>query len=57
MDEDEVDEAPHQACQAREHIMDEGTRQCCQHRACGDKDLHELYAMSKKSEGQQRRTR
>ena len=30
--------------------MDEGTRQCCQHRACVDWDLHELYAMSKKSE-------
>ena len=31
--------------------MDEGTQRCCQHRACIDKDLHELYAMSKKSEG------
>ena len=30
--------------------MDEGTRRCCQHRACVDRDLHELYAMSKKSE-------
>ena len=30
--------------------MDEGTRRCCQHRACVDWDLHELYAMSKKSE-------
>ena len=29
--------------------MDEGTRRCCQHRACVDWDLHELYAMSKKS--------
>ena len=29
--------------------MDEGTRRCCQHRACVDRDLHELYAMSKKS--------
>ena len=31
--------------------MDEGTRRCCQHRACVDWDLHELYAMSEKSEG------
>ena len=30
--------------------MDEGTRRCCQHRACVDWDLHELYAMSKRSE-------
>ena len=30
--------------------MDEGTRRCCQHRACVDWDLHELYAMSKKFE-------
>ena len=30
--------------------MDEGTLRCCQHRACIDWDLHELYAMSKKSE-------
>ena len=30
--------------------MDEGTRRCCQHRACIDWDLHKLYAMSKKSE-------
>ena len=30
--------------------MDEGTRRCCQHRACVDRDLHELYAVSKKSE-------
>ena len=30
--------------------MDEGTQRCCQHRACVDWDLHELYAMSKKSE-------
>ena len=30
--------------------MDEGTRRCCQHRACVDWDLHELYAMSKKYE-------
>ena len=30
--------------------MDEGTRQCCQHRACVDWDLHELYAMSNRSE-------
>ena len=30
--------------------MDEGTRRCCQHRACVDWDLHKLYAMSKKSE-------
>ena len=30
--------------------MDEGTRRCCQYRACVDWDLHELYAMSKKSE-------
>ena len=30
--------------------MDEGTHRCCQHRACVDWDLHELYAMSKKSE-------
>ena len=29
--------------------MDEGTRRCCQHRACVYWDLHELYAMSKKS--------
>ena len=50
MDEDEVDEAPHQACQARGHVVDEGTRRCCQHRACIDWDLHKLYAMSKRSE-------
>ena len=50
MNEDEVDEAPHQACQARGHVMDEGTHRCCQHWACVDKDLHELYAMSEKSE-------
>ena len=31
--------------------MDEGTHRCCQHWACVDKDLHELYAMSEKSEG------
>ena len=31
--------------------MDEGTQRCCQHRACIDWDLHELYAMSEKSEG------
>ena len=30
--------------------MDEGTRRCCQHRACVDWDLHKLYAMSKKLE-------
>ena len=30
--------------------MDEGTRRCCQHRACIDRDLHKLYAMSKRSE-------
>ena len=30
--------------------MDEGTLRCFQHRARGDWDLHELYAMSKKSE-------
>ena len=30
--------------------MDEGTRRCCQHRACIDWDLHELYAISKRSE-------
>ena len=30
--------------------MDECTQRCCQHWACGDWDLHELYAMSKKSE-------
>ena len=30
--------------------MDEGTRWCCQPRACIDWDLHKLYAMSKKSE-------
>ena len=43
----EVDEAPHQACQTRGHIVDEGTRRCCQHRACVDGDQHKLYAMSK----------
>ena len=26
-------------------------RRCCQHQACVDWDLHELYAMSEKSEG------
>ena len=31
--------------------MDEGTHSCCQHQACVDEDLHELYAMSEKSEG------
>ena len=30
----DVDEAPHRACQTRGHIVDEGTRRCCQHRAC-----------------------
>ena len=30
--------------------MDEGTRRCCQHRACVDWDLHELYTISKRSE-------
>ena len=30
--------------------MDEGTQRCCRHQACIDWDLHELYAMSKKSE-------
>ena len=30
--------------------MDEGMLRCCQHRACVDWDLHELYAMSKRSE-------
>ena len=51
MDEDEVDEAPHQACQAgRGNVVDEGTHRCCQHRACVDEDLHKLYAISKKSE-------
>ena len=50
MDDGEIDEAPHQACQARSHVMDEGMHRCCQHRACVDWDLHELYTMSKKSE-------
>ena len=50
MDEDEVDEAPHQTCQARGHVVDEGTLRCYQHQACIDWDLHELYAMSKRSE-------
>ena len=31
--------------------MDECTQRCCQHRACVDWDLHELYAMLEKSEG------
>ena len=48
-EEDVVDDASRQACQARGHVVDEGTWQCCQHRACVDWDLHELYAMSKKS--------
>ena len=43
----DVDEAPHQACQTRGHIVDEGTRRCCQHRACVDGDQYKLYAMSK----------
>ena len=30
--------------------MDDGTRRCCQHRACIDWDLRKLYTMSKKSE-------
>ena len=30
--------------------MNEGMLRCCQHRACIDWDLHELYAMSKKLE-------
>ena len=51
MDEEEVDEAPHQACQARGHVVEEDTYRCCQHRACVDWDLHELYAMSEKLEG------
>lgn len=41
-----VDEAPHRGCQAWGHVGDEGTRRFCQHRACGDGDQHELYAMS-----------
>ena len=45
-----VDDESHRGCQPRGHIIDEGTRRCCQHRACVDRDLHELYAMSKKSE-------
>ena len=30
--------------------MDEGTHRCWQHWTCVDRDLHELYAMTKKSE-------
>ena len=43
-------ETLHQACQARGHVMDEGKHRCCQHRACVDWNLHELCAMSEKSE-------
>ena len=46
-----VHEASRRVCQARGHVVDEGTQRCCQHRACVDRDLHELYAMSEKSEG------
>ena len=30
--------------------MNEGTHRCCQYWACGDWDLHELYAMSENLE-------
>ena len=49
-EEDDVDEASCRVCQIRGHVVDEGTRRCCQHRACVDWDLHELYAMLKRSE-------
>ena len=51
MDEVDVDDAPLQTCQAWGHVMEEGTHRCWQHRACIDRDLHELYAMSEESEG------
>jgi hypothetical protein len=41
------DEAPIRACQARGRIGDEGTRWCCQHRACVEQDLYELHTMSR----------
>ena len=33
---DDVDDASRRGCQPRGHIVDEGTRRCCQHRACVD---------------------
>jgi hypothetical protein len=41
------DEAPIRACQARGCVGDEGTRWCCQHRACVERDQYELRAMSR----------
>jgi hypothetical protein len=41
-------EAPHRSCQVRGHVGEEGTRQCCQHRACVERDQLELRAMSER---------
>jgi hypothetical protein len=41
-------EAPHQSFQVWGHVREEGTRWCCQHRACVERDQLELRAMSKR---------
>jgi hypothetical protein len=39
-------EVPHRSCQVGGHVGEEGTRRCCQHRACVERDQLELRAMS-----------
>jgi hypothetical protein len=41
------DKAPIRAWQARGRVGDEGTRRCCQHQACVERDQYELRAMSR----------
>ena len=38
-DEDGVDEVLRRVCQARGHVVEEGTRRCCQHRACWTEEV------------------
>jgi hypothetical protein len=40
--------APHRSCQVRGHIGEEGTHQCCHHRACVERDQLELRAISER---------
>jgi hypothetical protein len=45
--EDAICEVSHRSCQLRGHVEEEGTRRCCQHRACIERDQLELRAMSR----------
>jgi hypothetical protein len=45
---DAICEAPQWSCQVQGHVREEGTRPCCQHRACIERDQYELCAMSER---------